>query len=977
MNLINEFILAMESCYREYDSSAFIAISNGALYKEGAPVMIDVNNDIYGRSISSAVNDLSDVWVNTSELAPFIRNIEQSERFSTIGQRPRLANTDIKFNFDYLKDYDTNLTKLVGQFYQSATEGSLDSSALNVFMKLSADELSDTVKKQIVRSSLNTLYVTSPKAMIASSEPMVDWSKEYMKTYVVPFITTFNSLKATAIQEAKIAVNMINEILANANIRNQKVSEICAEHQEYAAKLNQCNYKINRNIIDVASFVTYAVLMKLHAITSNAISCNDALTKIQSSTSVVEQTLIQEGVYGDVIISDATGEVADQLMDGDSSAFDELANNVSQFHQGMVVNRGLTGMEDPDGSFDTMINEREYRKDPYNAVMEVLSEISASLDKISAASDDYLLVPDELIDKAGLDNPIDVRYAPRIKMTSDTSQYDKACEIAVNGNGNFDIYATILHEIKEFPENIQSIAKLISDVKEKMNILEKRFSDPVSHPWKFNDEFKNTAAVNELKVFMTSLKEQYGNLINAVAGNMMARLKKLSVNAERISVKMDEDRAEPIGVSEAVDETDYLYEMDKILLAYEKSVTDLMMQTLQESYQTKWNEVVRGIVPMYEISDAALGSAPAATNTTNANGTNQAQAAQGNANQKSAIGQKLSELKDAINKQFSEVIQKFIQNMSSRSVKLENGQSMANSLWIKNNKAELLNHNYTNQSVQILPYGAKMPWNSILSDIDTFKGTVGNLKSDQLSKGSDVDAVKKTLASYSLTISGATANDACRSIATPLTNYFKLGKGDHTNIASEVVTYADSNLKAQMTEIANFCEMYYTSGMNTLTNSLNGLQGTLNTLSSSYVTESVDIEGKLDQLQMMLEAPAGATTGTTGTATTDAPKQDKAPGVSVKTTVDSTKTDPASKKAADENKSQSTAKIFNGIQQAVFTYNGCVLNAVRDRVNDYFRAMTPFVKGQQATASQTAGQVQTDQNGQPVQPTQTPAQPQA
>ena len=586
MNLINEFILAMESCYREFDSSAFIAIAEGSLYKEGVPVTIDVNNDIYGRSISSAINDLSDVWVNTNELAPFIRNMEQSERFGSLGQRPRLANTDIKFNLDYLKDYNDNLTRLVGQFYQSASEGTLDSAAISTFMRLSADDLSDTVKKQIVRSSLATLYVNNPKALVASNEPLVEWSKEYLKTFVIPFITSFNSLKATTIQEAKMVTSVINDTLSSANVRNQKVAEICAQHPEYAAKLNQCNYKINRNLIDVASFVTYAMLMKLHAITSN----NDALTKMTSTVSALERT-INESVYGDSIVSDATGEVADQLMTGDSSAYDELSHNVLEFHKGMIINRGLAGMEDPDGSFDHMIDEREYRKDSYNSVMEVLSEISASLDKISASSDDYLLVTDELIEKAGLDNPIDVRYAERIKMTSDTSSYDKACEIAVNGDGNMDIYATILHEIKDFPENLQTIAKLISDDREKMNILEKRFSDPVAHPWKFNDDFKNTAAITELKVFVTSLKEQYGNLINMIAGNMMSRLKKLAVNAERISVKMDAEDPEPIGVHESVDTTDYAYELDKILYEYQHGVTDILMSTLQESYQDKWNEV--------------------------------------------------------------------------------------------------------------------------------------------------------------------------------------------------------------------------------------------------------------------------------------------------------------------------------------------------------------------------------------------------
>lgn len=972
MNVINEFILAMESCYREYDSSAFIAIAEGSLYKEGVPVTIDVSNDIYGRSISSAVNDLSDVWVNTSELAPFIRNIEQSDRFTSLGERPRLANTDIKFNLDYLRDYNDNLTNLVGQFYQSAAEGTLDGSTISTFMRLSADDLSDTVKKQIVRSSLATLYVNNPKALVGSSEPLVDWSKEYLKTFVIPFITSFNSLKATTIQEAKMITDIINSTLASANIRNQKVAEICAKNPEYAAKLNQCNYKINRNLIDVASFVTYAMLTKLHAIANNAILCNDALAKMTSTVSTLERT-IQEGVYGDSIVSDATGEVADKLMAGDSSAYDELSSNVFEFHKGMIINRGLAGMEDPDATLEGMIDEREYRKESYNGIMEILSEISASLDKMSAASDDYLLVTDELIEKAGLDNPIDVRYAERIKMSSDTSNYDKACEIAVNGNGNLDIYATILHEIKDFPANIKTIAQLISDVKEKMNILVKRFNDPITTPWKVNNDFKNTAAVTELKIFVTSLKEQYGNLVNMIAGNMMARLKKLAVNAERISVKMDNEYPEPIGVHESVDDTDYVLEMDRILYEYQHGVTDILMSVLQESYQDKWNEVVRGIRPMYEISDAAAGNGPTATNSVNANGTNQAQAAQGNAKASATVTQKLGELKDVIAKQFQEVIQKFLQNMNSRSVRLDNGQTMVNSLWIKNHKAELLNHNYTNQSVQILPYGTKMPWNSILSDIDTFKGTVGNLKSDQLSKGTDVDAVKKVLAAYSLQIEGATAGAACSSISVPLTNYFKLGKGDHSNIANEVVTYADSNLKAQMTEIANFCEMYYSSGMNTLTNSLSGLQNTLSTLSSSYISESVSVTEKLDQLQMVLEATPTSTATPSGGNGQAGDKPASTATVKVNTNVDDAKKkDPK----VNTDNSQALTKIFDGIRQAVFTYNGCVLNAVRDRVNDYFRAMTPFVTGNntpQTPNQQQAANGQTAQPQQQTPPTNTPA----
>ena len=82
-----------------------------------------------------------------------------------------------------------------------------------------------------------------------------------------------------------------------------------------------------------------------------------------------------------------------------------------------------------------------------------------------------------------------------------------------------------------------------------------------------------------------------------------------------------------------------------------------------------------------------------------------------------------------------------------------------------------------------------------------------------------------------------------------------------------------------------------------------------------------------------------------------------------------TNVDNAKKKDPNVNtdNSQALTKIFDGVRQAVFTYNGCVLNAVRDRVNDYFRAMTLFVAGN--NVPQTPNQ-QPAANGQPAQPQQ-------
>ena len=953
MNTVNNFILGMESCYREFDSSSFLAISQNLFYNEGATMLIDVSNDIYGKSIGDAVNDLSDMWVNAIEFTPIMKSLENSAKPS-LGPFPKLHSTDIKFNFDYLKDYDQNLTTLIAQMYQAATEGSLDNSTLAIFLKLGADMLSETVKHQIVRSSMADLYTLDPKAaMVQNSLVVIDWSKSYVKNFVLPFVSTFNGVKATTIAEAKQAMSTIQELISSANIRNQKVVEICQKNPEYASKLNHCNYKLNRGLIDVISFVTYAVLRKIHALVNNSIICNDALAKIKSVSSYAEQTLIREGVYGSSIISDATGDLADALMAKDSSAYEDLAGNIIEFHKGMLINRGISGLEDPDSTLDGMIEERTYQKDSYNSIMEVLCTLSASLDKMSAASDDYLLSTDDLLEKAGLDNPIDVRYAERIKMASDTTEYDKACEIAVEGNGNLDIYLTILHEVKDFPQNIKTIAENIGNVKEKMNILEKRYSDPVSHPWKITDEYKNTAAIKELSVFMVSLKEQYGNLVNMIAGNMMARLKKLAINAEKISVKMDEDREEPIGVQKS-DETDYVLELDKLQYEYEHGVTEILMTSLQETCVEAWYEKVRGI-KMYEVGDpVATGnggtSTPAGTNSVNANGTNQAQAAQGNATKTASIGMKLNELKDTINKKFQEIIKKFTQNMSTRAVTMDNGQSMVYSLWIKQHKAELLSHNYTNQSVQILPYNSKMSWDNILSDITKFTGVIGNMKSDTLGNSKEGDVVSKCFSNYNLATNGSTAAEMCRSISTPLTNYFKLGPGNHTDLQAEVATYADSGLKSEMSAIANFCEMYYTSGMNKLTSALGGVENALSMIASTYVTESVT--EKMDDLLVLLE---DGETGNDGDAT-------KAT-VKVNTNVNKDASN------ANTDKSSSTKSLYDAIQQCVFAYNGCVMNAVRDRINDFFKAMKPFVKGQGAANN-------TGANGAQAQPAQQPVQQQ-
>ena len=562
MSTISEFLIALESCYREYDSSAFIQNAKGALCGQFQPQMIDLQNDIYERNLRNSIKELSETYMDDGQCEEFFRNTEQTSRFDNLCSLPAMCNCDFEFRLNYLKDYSKNLTIATGKLIESIDSNESSEAGIASYARMASEELLDAIKKQVVRTSYDTIYDASTETMLCpEDESVICYDRNYITSNVIPFVARFSSMKEETISSAMDMISIINDLIQNTTIRNKVVVDLCNKNPNYCRTLNRINYQLNRTIIDILGFVSYAMILKISCIVKNAKTCNLLMNQLRQASRPM-QKIISEGVFSS-IMPDNTGDVADELINGNIGAFEDLSNNLMNFHSLVLQNNNVQ-----------LINGLEYNREPYNTVLEIMAVILSSLDTLYGASDDYLLVFTELIEKAGLENPIDVRYKDRVSMIAETPEYDSATEIAVNGNGNLEVYSRILLEIKDFPDNMRNIADHIIDVRDKAEEISNRFDNNI------NREYQNSNSIEELKVFMHAFDEQLENLVCTIAGNFMIRLKKLAMNAERISLKI-ESPSEDLELLES-EFVDYEVESAKIILEYQQGLTDVLMECLME-----------------------------------------------------------------------------------------------------------------------------------------------------------------------------------------------------------------------------------------------------------------------------------------------------------------------------------------------------------------------------------------------------------
>ena len=945
MSIVNEFLIDTERYYREYDAAAFIGNSSNAVRNTNFPVQSPISIDLHQKSLQNATDKLGSVYLDGKQFSLFLSAIKNSPRFDTIGTFPKLCSTDISFHLGYLKDYIDNCNITTDKLLNELVEAGPQKGSLLGQARAMCNKLSTATKRQVVRSSLN-LFDRNPKEMLASATPpSIVYTKEYLQTTILPFIDSFSANKEEMLRWMRDLSKQLLDIQLIMESRRKVIATICMEHPDLCQSLNQFSYTTDREIIEVLNFVTYAMLYKVNAMMTNVQTCNRLIETLSHMEESVQDLLV-EGVYEDNLVSNDTGNLADGLINNDISAYEELATNIWNFQKGAMLPRfaGL-GAEDPEKLMIGEIEKYEYPTDDYNTILEIMSTIGMSLDSISASSDDYLLVCDEIISKSGLDHPIDIRYKNRISLIHRPSYMVDA---EVYHHGNFPGYLTSLNEIHDYSKNMQTIATAIHDIYKRIGILEERYELNV------NQEYKNLNAIEELRVFLKEFRDQFGNLINSIANGTMTRLKKLGRYAELNLVRLSANEMNRGGMQESAEEVDYETEVARMILEYEQGLTDVMMEALLEEHNKLWIKKTQHLDVIQEIGEpvpkptATPTSAPKQSSNTNTNtsstnsnsapANNQAQNANAEADRKKTIAEKLKSLRDTLQARFQEMLNKFRENMNNRTINesaVYTEAAIRYGNWIAEKEQALLNRSYNNVSLNILPYASRMPFNQILTEVNNFKNMVGSLKPGDVSTlKSDADVLNKMYAAQSVVrFNSNTPLSECKTTAsTELTKYYKVGKAP-----LEMVTYANGELKTLMEQIVTFCKNYYETEQERLLNALADIQKSANTISEAFVTEGV--EEIYNQIQRLyIEADEKSTTPT---VTTTAPNRTTTTGTTNQTTQNAANT------------SMTPNTMIQTVHEGAALYSGAVLNAVRDRVSDYFKAMQALVpKNVQPTNNQ-------------------------
>lgn len=934
---INEFLIAMESAQREYDMNAFVCNARNALYESSEVAHLPSNLGI-DKVLPSLMEEVKLVKANENVGMSICNKGKKMNdvAYSYLGYLPSIYDEPIDISSDYFKDYNSNVNTICSKLISAlqSADSPTERSTITAEAIEQLHQITRATKRQIVRTSLDIYDTAVDDLCVDRTTKYIPYTCEYMKNEIYPFAKYFGEEINDCYNQVSNLNSCVQDVTTEVRYRERAVEQACKENPELCKYLNEFLYNANQAFMDLIKFVNYAAIRKVTDLKHNAKCCKE----LKNRMDLIERTrpgatvIVKEGGDTDIIRTDDDIAIGKRLLDGNSDAYTTLAKNSYDFHKSLLL-QIFGSAEEPDTIVARFIDEHEYDESPYNSILEITTIISAGLDKMSAMATDNIIVVDDIIESSGLAIALDAQYESRIKLLEDTSKYDSATITEVSAN--VDIYREILHEIKDYPKNMKTVATAIADTYKKLGILRGQLDVNL------NSEFKNMQAIVELKQYLISLDEQYINFTQMIGTAMMNRLKRTVIAAEKISIHIEQERIVPFGM-QTYESVDFETEASKILLDYERGLTDVMMEALHDSFMYAWNEKVRHKQYITE-AEATIGTNGNNTNTQQNNnaGMNQAAAANNSAQQQQSVRNRLQALKDAIKKQFEEMLTKFRENINKMSVTQADNSKVAYGAWIEANAEALLNRSYTNVKLEILPYEKGMPFDNLLTDVQQFQGQVSGIKASEANTLKTDAAILRRLFSTKGNIQLTDDMDLakCKSaISDALLKYYKVG-----NEAYTIRSYSDNELKTLVTSMVNFCKNYFGGQQEQLTTALNNISNTLQTSANGFIMEQTEyIMSKVDQI-IMEEG------------------EDQQPSTTPKvSTVETPGASQTQQGAQGNGESMSLTNMMNTLQAGCVTYSGTVCNAVRDRIVDYYKALQSLMP-KQAPAQPDQNQQQQQQ----------------
>lgn len=394
---------------------------------------------------------------------------------------------------------------------------------------------------------------------------------------------------------------------------------------------------------------------------------------------------------------------------------------------------------------------------------------------------------------------------------------------------------------------------------------------------KSNGELAYSETMNELKIFLDSFKDQYRKLNCDIVKGLYYRIKSLAAKADDC---LDNVYSTP--ESDLYTDDDFFKEAVLANLEEIDAINDIVMEALLSKYYSEREFKERGVRLIYEAEGQSPDTSVKITDNNNSVTTTNS------TTNPSKIREGISNLLKSIGEWFTKMINAFNELIGREKTK--------NLKWLAEHKDGLTTRSYSNVEIQILPYN-NMPSNKVVEDIAKMTSNVNAMTVQNIAKVNSYEDLRAKLINF-----GPKFNDNDEKVT--ITNYYKIG-----NNAVKTVPIANNNIKTMVVnDMIPYCEQFYDNYKTSIETQLTSLKNAITEINKTYVNECVN---DIAELTVFLEADARPAQQTQTAQTQN---------------TDNTSTTGLSTKAS-------------WMKQCTQNYSGSVLNAIRDRKNDYFKVL--------------------------------------
>lgn len=590
----HKFALDNLEVVNEFDTKSFQA--NAASYITGDIKDLNFKTSFYSKAVADTIESVKSISLDKEAIRDFAKLNLNVANLSPI--RPIDYSDVTSISPSYLS-YSKKVLKLVNDMVGGNTIGK------ETVDKLIRDDYNYT-KKNIVKTSLDYRLPVTEIIKHDDVKKIIPTAK-YITSTILPFVNGFEKVKMELSNEGK---NILLEI-TNAEkdieliISKVKAFEMAEGNSDDTKKVDYLEYNGVYNIIDLMSYVSYMYMRKVNNFKTNVINCNRLYTDIVNGNNLMVHESTEIGIDPGMI-SATPANLGFNLMQGNVAAYEVLANKVYELYTGKnkvediddVIRVGDDIPEHINGEY--VQGQSTYNAEIYLNIKKVFIGIGQGLYNIDQVPDGLMVRKDDLIYGSGFKRPLKDKYRSQLDDIVDVSKIQYADIANAHGIDRANLNE-LLSEVKDFANNMQSIANEAIDTYAVLEEIIKRFEHNI------NNEFKDVDCVKEIEEWASMFADEYKEFVSEVAGRFMERLAVLAIALNKIYNNGTYTNADiPPVVADAYklfDVNDYTEGVIDSDIEYNKLLNINEFESLEKAYQILRIKKETGMNLMFEADE--------------------------------------------------------------------------------------------------------------------------------------------------------------------------------------------------------------------------------------------------------------------------------------------------------------------------------------------------------------------------------------